>query len=281
MQKHLIIVLGVTLVAFFGWLDQMTGPEVPLFIFYLVPLGLVSWNAGGLAGSLIAVLSGASWYTSFRQGMEAHLHFGYEVWGLSVRVGLFLVVNFFVSRFHTSIDHLTALASTDHLTGIANSRAFYQVVEKEIARARRYERSLSLAYIDCDNFKTVNDTLGHSAGDRLIRSLAQSIKHSVRNTDEVGRIGGDEFAILLPETDAESARVVMERVHQYVQGVLNEQGNPVTLSIGVVSYVVPPNRVDTLIRHADEAQYAAKHQGKNAVCYMDYDDLNCLTYGST
>lgn len=280
MQKYLTIVLGSTLVAFLGWLDQMTGPEIPLFIFYLVPLGLVSWHAGWIAGAFIAVLSGLSWYTSFRQGMEAHLHIAYEVWGLSVRVGLFLVINFLINRFHSSINHLTNLASTDHLTGIANSRAFYQSVEKEIARSRRYGHPLSLAYVDCDNFKTVNDTLGHSAGDRLIRSLAQSIKRNLRSTDEVGRIGGDEFAILLPETGAEAAQTVVERVRRCVQDVLNEQGNPVTLSIGVVSYVVPPDKVDTLIRHADEAQYAAKHRGKNSVYYVAYDDVSCLAHES-
>ena len=156
-------------------------------------------------------------------------------------------------------------ARTEPLTGISNSRAFSEVVGREIDRAQRYSHSLSFAYIDLDDFKAVNDRFGHSVGDILLQAVAHSIKKDIRETDTVARLGGDEFGILLPETGPKAARHFIERIRDRLTRDVQEHGWPVTFSIGVVTFLRPPIDVNEAIRIADSLMYSAKNSGKNTI----------------
>lgn len=165
-------------------------------------------------------------------------------------------------------NQLRTLANTDGLTGVFNRRHFMQAAEYELERARRYNRPLSLLMIDADHFKHVNDTYGHSAGDAVLQFLTATASADLRKVDMIGRVGGEEFAILLPETSVESAAAAAERVRMAIEAAEVSAADAVvrfTVSIGVAGLGSGGRTIDDLLRSADDALYAAKESGRNRV----------------
>ena len=157
---------------------------------------------------------------------------------------------------------LKYISTTDALTGIYNYRYFTQTLDSEIARAKRYKRNLSFLMIDVDQFKPYNDALGHLEGDKLLKSVAKTIKQNVRETDVVCRYAGDEFGVILPETDLAQAKITAEKIRRKVSEL--PVNRPISLSIGVAQHTSGADRHD-LIRRADSHLYAAKQNGKNQI----------------
>jgi len=164
---------------------------------------------------------------------------------------------------------LEEMAIRDSLTGLFNRRELSRVLEEELERAKRYERPLALLWIDFDHFKEINDNWGHAAGDAVLRSISRILQESVRSVDAVGRFGGEEFVIVLPEMDREEAMDTAERLRQKVRHkpVFLDTGHnvPVTISIGVAVYPVHGHTRDMLCAAADKAMYQAKMQGRDCV----------------
>jgi diguanylate cyclase (GGDEF)-like protein len=166
-------------------------------------------------------------------------------------------------------DRLERQASTDPLTGIANRRTFHQRLTDEVSRAERYGRHLSLALMDLDNFKAVNDAHGHAGGDRVLVLFAQLLSAHSREGELVARIGGEEFAWLMPETDEDGAHVAADRVREAIETTPFENIGRVTLSAGVCSTDRAPD-AGTLMHDADRALYRAKDSGRNmTMLYTD------------
>jgi len=156
---------------------------------------------------------------------------------------------------------LEELSITDDLTGIYNRRHFYEKLSQETARAQRHRHLLSLLMFDVDHFKSYNDTRGHLAGNKILERVGRIVSEEIREVDWGFRYGGDEFAVILPETSKENAKVVAERIRKAFEKCKFDE---TTLSIGVAEYDFGSD-LDTLIRHADEAMYRAKSQGGNRV----------------
>ncbi|WGF90101.1 GGDEF domain-containing protein [Marinivivus vitaminiproducens] len=171
---------------------------------------------------------------------------------------------------------LARLAVTDELTGVPNRRLLWSAIESETERAARYERPLTLALIDIDRFKAVNDTHGHAFGDVVLRRIARRFRQDIRKTDVFARHGGEEFALLLPETDGEQAMHLLDRVRLAIRATPIKRGRQevaVTISVGVAQW--RPDRdghdVDRLVARADAALYAAKAGGRDrVVLYEDW-----------
>jgi diguanylate cyclase (GGDEF)-like protein len=144
-----------------------------------------------------------------------------------------------------------------------NARAFAERAALEVARARRTGKPLTVAYADVDDFKIINDRYGHSYGDGVLRSVAAILKANLRETDIVARVGGDEFIILLPETNANQARVVLSKLHSVLSVPAPESESNISLSIGAVVFDEPPLRIEALMNASDAAMYSAKSTGKN------------------
>jgi two-component system cell cycle response regulator len=166
--------------------------------------------------------------------------------------------------------HLEALATTDPLTGLPNHRALFENLEKEVERSRRYGHSLSILFFDGDHFKRVNDTHGHSTGDTVLRELGSRAKSVLRGGDTIGRYGGEEFMVLLPETDLPLAREVAERLRVEVATHLlaTEQvkgGLHITISIGVATFPIDGQSASEVVEQADQAMYWAKRLGRNQI----------------
>jgi diguanylate cyclase (GGDEF)-like protein len=163
------------------------------------------------------------------------------------------------------------LAATDGLTGLWNQRKMTDQLREELRRAQRYQRVLSILMLDVDSFKTFNDTYGHPQGDHLLRNIAAILRSNIRTVDHVGRFGGEEFLVLLPETSKDDACRMAERIRRAVEerAYLNVDGEAVhrTISVGVASYPEDALNPSELVQRADEALYRAKRSGKNCVIW--------------
>jgi hemerythrin len=172
---------------------------------------------------------------------------------------------------------LLKLASEDYLTRIGNRRFFYEQASREIKRSARSEEPLTLLLIDIDHFKNVNDTYGHEAGDCVLQQIASICKNSIRSIDIIGRIGGEEFATLLLDTDYEGSHTTAERLrHNIANTDIKLRGNLLrtTVSIGAVTFLGDSKTIDFRLHHADEALYRAKNLGRNRVeYYIDPEDI--------
>lgn len=172
------------------------------------------------------------------------------------------------SRLRDANERLERLARTDPLTGCANRRHFFELGARELERARRHSRPLSVAAIDLDHFKSVNDRYGHATGDRTLEAVVAAVEQELREGDVLGRIGGEEFAVLLPETDAAGAVDMAERLRRRIAAtrVASERGPVrVTASFGVADNSQDPLDFDKLVVRADTALYRAKETGRDRV----------------
>jgi diguanylate cyclase (GGDEF)-like protein len=169
------------------------------------------------------------------------------------------------SRLKTLLATEHELARIDSLTSVPNRRAFYEALDKERVRSVRYRRPFTIAYVDLDNFKKVNDSLGHAVGDELLVEVAAGLTSNLRTSDYVGRLGGDEFAVLLPETDATAATLVLGKLRLRLLEEMKAHSWKVTFSIGAATFLDPPDSLDVIIRMADETMYAIKAHGKDNV----------------
>ncbi|OFZ67196.1 MAG: hypothetical protein A2V79_01180 [Betaproteobacteria bacterium RBG_16_56_24] len=162
------------------------------------------------------------------------------------------------------------LAVTDKLTGLRNRRLFDERLAEEILRAARYAKPLSLLMLDIDDFKRINDTHGHPAGDKVLQSLGQLLRGQLRQMDFAARYGGEEFTIILPETDFVGAKLVAERIRRAVAKlpIKLPDGREIdlTVSVGVACFPVCGDKAESLVEHADQALYTAKQEGKNRAC---------------
>jgi diguanylate cyclase (GGDEF)-like protein len=165
--------------------------------------------------------------------------------------------------------HLKHLAATDPMTELMNRRAFFDTCDKEMIESSTKENELTCLIIDIDHFKKINDTYGHDMGDKVIKTIAKLMLENTRIIDSVGRIGGEEFAILMPNTDVESAYQIADRLRENISKekiVLNNKDVYITVSIGLSYLNHADKTIHTLIKRADTALYEAKENGRNQVC---------------
>jgi len=260
----LFISLGMILCVAVG--DALTGTEVHFTLLYLAPIAFGTWLAGlgaGVSLSVSAAILSISADLWAREGTPSAP--AVVAWNLLVQVGVYLAVVLLLSGFRSRLEGEQLLARTDALTGVANRRAFFEAVELELERARRHGRPLTLAYVDADDFKYVNDALGHAEGDALLVTVAQTLRGSTRAVDAVARLGGDEFALLLPETDGETARTLLLRLRATLAEAMDRHGWKVGFSVGAATFLEPPASADLVMVRADELMYEAKRTAKGSM----------------
>ena len=251
-----------------GYVDRLTGTEISFAIFYLLPVAYAFWQGGSWLGVVTVTAGAAAWLIADLSAGHMYSYPLIPYWNALMRGLIFLAVGMILTRLKSALERETRLATRDALTGIGNWRHFEIVAGRELGRARRSGKPLSVAYIDLDNFKAVNDSLGHPAGDALLVSVALVLQQSVRTIDCVARLGGDEFVVLMPETERENARVVVERIRRVVGETLEEGNLPVLLSVGMVTFTRLPASIDEMIKTADDLMYTVKKGGKNSVAEL-------------
>jgi diguanylate cyclase (GGDEF)-like protein len=187
-----------------------------------------------------------------------------------IRLASFMIIVLLLAHLRENLVRIHALANSDPLTGILNRRGFYSKVAAEMRRLQRFNHPFSIAYLDIDNFKKVNDTLGHGTGDELLCSVARILESRLRQTDVIGRLGGDEFAIILVGIDAESTIVVLRNIWVELSTRIERVKLPVTFSIGLVTYEAPPESIEQVLGHADSLMYSVKRSGKDGIMSMTW-----------
>jgi len=226
-------------------------------------------NTGQFERTLIVAEEGS--YVSYLEGCTAPMRDENQLHAAVVE--LVAMEN---AQLHTKTRELSV---RDELTALYNRRHFQEVLQMEWKRATRFKRPLSLLMIDIDHFKIFNDTFGHLTGDKVLKTISKLLIKNLREVDTIARFGGEEFVVLLPDTDVEGAQVVGEKIRRIVEGErLSEDRHimPLTISIGISNFPKDAREMDDLIDHSDVVLYEAKDRGRNqVVTYIEFaEDLN-------
>jgi diguanylate cyclase (GGDEF)-like protein len=264
-KTGLLVLCACAGVAGVGYINRITGTGISFSIFYLLPVSFASWFIGLWPGLAIAFLSAGAWLTADLAAGIPYGHLLVPYWNMALRALLFVVAAVLLNKLRKTLAREKEWAYQDHMTGVGNGRFFALVGARELMRCARFHLPLSMAYIDLDNFKSVNDRWGHQAGDAVLISAASAMKNNVRGIDFVARLGGDEFVILMPDTDEEGAFTVVSRVHEVLRQSAAEEGWPVSYSIGLVTFLDPPGSIEELVKAADDLMYRAKREGKDRI----------------
>jgi diguanylate cyclase (GGDEF)-like protein len=271
-RRGILVVLAVALIGAVGYIDYLTGWETSLAPFYLVPIALVAWIGSRVTALAFSFFCGLAWYAIDLASGHSYSSPLLGYWNTAMQLGFFLVVALTLSSLRRSFEREKASARVDSLTGIANRRSFEELAGLEIQRSSRYGRPLTLAYLDVDDFKAVNDRFGHVAGDGVLQLMAEVIRRNLRETDLAARLGGDEFVVLLPETGSDEARAVLDKLFTDLKARVGEGLAPVTLSVGVATFRRPPDSARHLIEKADALMYFVKREGKNGVQFAVFGE---------
>jgi diguanylate cyclase (GGDEF)-like protein len=258
---------SLTLMVVIASANFAIGYTISLEPFFVLPILLASWYGSKRSGVLLAIFSGLLCailkivINPYKFGTESIIYNGISYLGAYSLLAV-LITNF------RSVHRIEAVAAdTDNLTNIFNSRGFYAKFANELLRSIRYEHIFSLAYIDIDDFKNINDSLGHPIGDELLVDVAKCLKSSLRATDTVARLGGDEFACLLPETKQIAARKAFSKIRNLLLKSMKSHGWAVSFSIGVVTFENPPDDIKEAIKIADDLMYDVKKSKKDNIAY--------------
>lgn len=262
--RNTVVAAGCALaIIVVGILDWGTGIELRVFPLYFIPIAVGVQVGGPAVRYGLTALATVTWAVAYSlDAGEISLLTG--IWNVAAQMAAFSLVAYLVGRQWDQRKQEEARSREDYLTGLQNSRAFFETLAREIERANRYHRALALAYMDMDDFKNINDSRGHQTGDEVLKTLARILRSGLRSTDVVARLGGDEFAILLIETDRASAETVLRKVQAEVNAGLAARFGTATVSIGAAiceSFVPPPSE---FVRRADSLMYEVKRAGKNA-----------------
>ena len=253
---------GGTLVAsaaVYAWgVESLYGPLpylwVTVYVFWFFPLQFALVHLGSIAAAFAAVIAVED--PSFS-----------PVAGWLVTIGTLLVTGVLIAVVRTRaaglVASLTDAAHHDPLTGLQNRRGFEELFDSELERARRSNSIFSLIVGDLDRFKRVNDAQGHGAGDEALRRVAEALRETKRSFDSAARVGGEEFAILAPDTDEHGAYILAERMRAEIEQAFRNASVPLTVSFGIVSFPLHGQTADGLLQTGDQALYAAKRLGRN------------------
>ena len=210
-NKPILIIIGFVLTIGLGLIDYITGYEYSFSLFYLIPISFVVWFTGKRYGIALSVVSALAWLASDYLSGNHYSHPFIFFWNTAIRFGFFIIVTLLMAALHKALEHERHLSRTDGLTGAVSSDFFHVLLQAEINRSMRYSHPYTLAYIDLDNFKKVNDLEGHHMGDKVLSTVVRAIRNEIRKTDIIARLGGDEFAILFLETDTLTAGSIVAK----------------------------------------------------------------------
>lgn len=271
LSKGRLITIATGIVFVLGFIDYLTGFELSFSFFYLIPVTMIAWAVGRNQGLTFSVLSAWVWLTSNILSGQSFSNIFIGVWNTLIRFGFYSVVTILISELRHALEEERLLANTDPLTGALNRRSFNEVAEKRMIISEVNRHPYTMVYIDLDNFKTVNDVLGHAVGDLVLKMVVDIIQKQIRNTDFLARLGGDEFAILLTDIDQNNAQIIVQRLQSALLEKMERNEWDITFSIGVLTVLSMPESVDKLVSLTDALMYDVKGRGKNAIQYSVYD----------
>lgn len=265
--RALLLVNCLLLVVAVGMLDYWAGRQCSMAIFYLIPVAAAAWWAGRLFGILLSIASAIVWhYVHVLHTPGAPLAISF--WNEGVYLAFYLITAYLISTLRDLVRQQEFLTRTDPLTRAIKARVFYEAAHLVLEHARRTGRPFTMAFLDLDDFKEVNRLRGRAAGDQILRCVADTLRRNLRSTDVISRLGGDEFGILLPETDSPFATTVLKRLQLTLSQKIAECGSRVSASIGAATFVNPAD-IDEAAKLVTAQLAAAKSEGKGQVRHTE------------
>lgn len=267
--RQVLFGASLAIVALLGTVDALTG-DYSFILFYLIPVFLAAWFVGKRCGLLVCLCSGLASFLA----NPGRFHFPYVVrpafpyWDFTLEMGYLLLLSLMFTTLKRKMEHEKRMARTDPLTEALNRRSLYGLAEFEIEMCRRYGRPISIAYLDLDNFKEINDRFGHAVGDDVLVEVVRTVHLHFRRSDVVARLGGDEFVVLFPETDASAAPQVMRKLNESLLAAMAAKGWPITFSVGLLTYNTPPSSVEEMVGRVDNLMYEVKARGKGGILHV-------------
>ena len=271
-SKTFWVITGLALMLLVGLSDYLTGYELSFSLFYLAPIALTTWFISRSVGIAISVGSALVWLVANIVSGHVYSHGAIYYWNTGIRLIFFIIVTLLLSALRNTLSREQELARIDYTTGALNARYFLDLMQWEINRVGRYKHPFTIAYIDLDDFKAINDQFGHARGDEVLRTVAVDIRACLRKTDIFARLGGDEFALLLPETGQEAARTALSKIQRSLLEKMRKNDWPLTFSIGVLICNDASQSAEDLIKKTDNLMYSVKHKGKNGISYSVDED---------
>lgn len=244
--------------------DYAIGRELSLAPLYLIPVMLITWKTSATMGVAVSMLASLLWaaVTLHEDGTALA---AYALWEAAIRLATTVLFVALLSGLKASLARVNLLARKDSLTDLANRGSFYELVNQEMSRCKRYGGAISIAFIDLDKFKALNDRSGHDVGDEALRVVAQTLRSQLRSTDLPARLGGDEFAVMLPGMDARGASQATQILQSRLLSAMEHRGWPITFSIGLATFTTAPDSADEMIKRADMLMYQMKREGKGGI----------------
>jgi diguanylate cyclase (GGDEF)-like protein len=276
LSRYWIFAMAIAGVAMVGIPDYVIGSEISLAVFYLGPVGLATWYAGKKTGTLVAMISSLCALADDLAAGHFQVRPGILAWTGLLNLGFMLVVVYLLATLRSQIEFAEKVARSDSVTGLFNRRAFLEHLELHLSLAGRDGKPTTLAYLDLDDFKRINDRYGHQAGDEVLRLVATALQESTRRTDVVARLGGDEFALLIVGADQVSAVGVIAKVRHALLQLADPKRAGVRCSIGCVTFNPPPPNASVALQAVDALMYQIKRRGKNGVAFEVFDDVTDL-----
>ncbi len=263
-----LTILWLTAASITGYLDYKIS-YFDFFIFYAIILVFSSMFISTYDGIAASIIIGVVNYFGNKEHLIGASDFLLYL-NFFLNFLVFLIIALIVGQTRKSLLKEMTLSRTDYMTGAVNKRFFTEILGQEIDRMKRGGHPFSLVFIDMDNFKKANDTFGHSAGDSILKTGVIVMKSITRKIDTTCRLGGDEFLILMPNTDSKDSLIVLTRLQEKFLSEMHKNDYPVTLSIGVVAFNNVPESVDIAIKAGDAAMYEAKNSGKAKIIQKIY-----------
>ena len=265
LKKTTAFALAISAWILIALLDSQITFEIGFSIFYLIPISLATYYGGFRQGLVISVLSALAW--GFNDWYTGHRYTNHwmPLWNIFMRLGYYILHSYMLRRYTTLLAYTSSLAYTDTLTGAFNTRYLARHIARLRDTGRTAKQPVTLAYIDLDNFKEVNDTHGHDEGDQVLRVLAEETRKTIGENDIFARLGGDEFVVVIPERDFTAAKQIIEQLTMNVLAAFRRRGWPVTLSIGALTYNHAAKIPVSPMQQVDQLMYKVKKTGKAAI----------------
>lgn len=262
---HIVVrrLLLVFIVCVMSWLDIITGYEYSFSIFYLIPIAISAWYDSKNITITTVFVAACTWLFSDIASGHHYTDIITPYWNAGVRLVFFSVVALLILRVRENWEEMSQMAMLDNLTQLNNSRALsleYKQLRKQNLKSHQ---SIAIGLIDLDGFKAVNDQLGHSVGDDVLIEFARVLKNTTRKTDIVARMGGDEFIVILKNTDPDGAKEYEKRlIESFYKSHLKDQFG-VDFSMGISIFDDLPDNIDDATYQADQLMYHSKEMGKS------------------